>query len=51
MNKTYKVIKTEVSTYIEMTDGEKISIVPEDSANTDYQDYLKSLEENTNGNN
>lgn len=32
--------------YLEAIDGDKVMIIPIDPANSDYQAYLKSLEEN-----
>ena len=43
--KTYKEIKDDVSgqTVIEFTEGDKIGWIPTDPANSDYQEYLASL--------
>jgi hypothetical protein len=38
--KTFRIVKNEVSDYLEMTDGEIVSIVPFDEGNADYQRYL-----------
>lgn len=45
MKPIYKLIKTELGSYVEMTDTNGlIWSVPIDEANADYQAYLKSLE-------
>jgi hypothetical protein len=45
--KIYKEITDEVTgkKTIEFTEGEKIGWIPTDPANSDYQEYLKSLDE------
>jgi len=40
--KKYKLIK---SGYVEIIENNKVSVIPNDLANTDYQEYLKWLEE------
>jgi hypothetical protein len=45
MEYTYKIIKTLSGEVIKCTDSEgNESWVPQDSANSDYQEYLASLE-------
>jgi hypothetical protein len=44
--KTYEKIESEYGICIKMTDEEGVvSFIPPDSANSDYQAYLKSLDE------
>jgi hypothetical protein len=43
---TYQRIENEVSTYIQRTLDGVVSFIPINLANTDYQEYLKYLEDN-----
>ena len=46
MEITYEKIETELGSCIKMTNGEIVSFIPIDPANSDYQAYLKQSTEN-----
>jgi hypothetical protein len=42
--KTYELIENEEGSVIKATDGQEITWIPLDPANSDYQEYLAQLE-------
>jgi hypothetical protein len=44
--KTYKKIQTPFNEIIELKDDSTVTYIPVDPANSDYQEYLKYLEDN-----